>query len=85
VAAVVPLGESVHVPAAGVKLPDAPPLENVTVPPGLVAPEAVVSVTVAVQTVGAPIVTGLGTHDNVAVVGRRLTVIVAAVVVELPA
>jgi hypothetical protein len=46
----VPTLDRVQTPFAGVKLPEAPPFENVTVPLGLVAPVAALSVTVAVQT-----------------------------------
>ena len=64
--------------AAGVKA---------TVPAGVETVPALVagSTTVAVHVEDCVTMTGEGEHDTVVVVGRRLTVTVAAVVVELPA
>ena len=53
-----------------------PSLENVTWPVGLVAPDAAVSVTVAVQIVDWPTATGLGAHDTLVLVGSTVTVCV---------
>jgi hypothetical protein len=58
---------------AGVKLPEPPPLENVTVPLGFVAPDAAVSVAVAVQTVDVPTVTDPGEQTIVVAVGWSCT------------
>jgi len=53
-----------------------PPGVNVTVPVGVDAVPAAVSVTVAVHDVACPITTVLGVHATVVVVVRRLTVTV---------
>ncbi len=65
VAALVPLLDSVHI--GGVNVPE-PSVEKVTVPVGFVAPEVLVSVTVAVHEVLVPTVTGPGVHTTAVVV-----------------
>jgi len=70
--AAAPVPANVHVP----------PGVNVTVPVGVDAVPAAVSVTLAVHDVACPITTVLGVHATVVVVVRRLTVTV--VLPELP-
>ena len=69
-----------------VKLPAAVPLNvNATVPAGVETVPALVagSTTVAVQTEPWATITVEGVHDTVVVVGRRFTVMEAAVVLAL--
>ncbi len=68
VAALEPLEDSTQVPAVGVKLPE-PLAVKVTVPLGLVAPDAEISVTVAVQVVAVPTTTDPGEQLTLVVVG----------------
>ena len=68
-----PVPDSVHVP----------PGVNVTVPLGVDAVPAAVSVTVAVQVVACPITTVLGVHATVVDVVLRLTVTVVLPELEL--
>lgn len=64
-----------------------PVIANVTVPAGVDTVPALVagSTTVAVQVEVAPKFTVDGAHDTVVAVGRRLTAILAEVVLELAA
>jgi hypothetical protein len=63
---------SVHVPAAGVKTPAAPPLEKVTVPVGFEGVGVEVSVTVAMHEAGEPTGTLAGVHTTAVVVESRV-------------
>lgn len=78
-------GEGAHVPWLSGKVPVAVPVaEKTTTPVGVKAVPAVeVSITVAVQEDAVPTVTGVS-QVTVVEVARRLTVIVAETVDELP-
>jgi hypothetical protein len=78
--------DSEHVPAGvPLKVPAAPVLLKVTVPPGVVAVPGEVSVTVAVQDVKLPTTVVSGWHEIAILVVRGLTVIATVLLGPLAA